>query len=66
MYVYTDSKTIKDDGVNDGVHEEIDRMAADFGMQMKNITLAAFDSITKEEKRLSELMRKVKYWKTCF
>ena len=39
----------------DGTH----RTAADFGMQMENITLTAFDRITKEVKRYSELMRKV-------
>ena len=40
------------DRVNDGMDEEIDRMAADFGIQMKNATMSVFDRITKDVKRL--------------
>ena len=52
------------DRIDDGLDEEIDGIAADFAMQMKELTLAAFDRITKEVKRLSELMRKVNDWQT--
>ena len=50
------------DRVNNSLDKEIDGMAADFAMPMKDITLAEFDRITNEVKRLLEIMRKVNDW----
>ena len=54
------------DRVDDGLDEEIDRMAADFAMRWKEVTLAALDRTTREVKRLSELVPKVNDRQTCF
>ena len=54
------------DRVNDGLDQDIDRISADFGMHMKNVTLAAYDRITKVVEQLSELMRKVNDRQTYF
>ena len=54
------------DRVGDGLDEEIDRMDSDFPMQMKEVTVAVLDSITREVKRLSESVRKVNDRQTCF
>ena len=54
------------DRVDDGLDVEIDRMAADFAMRWKEVTLAALDRTTREVKRLSELVPKVNDRQTCF
>ena len=54
------------DRVDNGICEEIDRMAADFAMRWKEITLAALDRTTREVKRLSQLVPKVNDQPTCF
>ena len=55
-----------EDGVDDGLDEEIDRMAADIAMRLKEGTLAALDRTTREVKRLPELVPKVNYWRIGF
>ena len=52
--------------VGDGLDEEIDGMAADFAMRLKEVTLAALDRIMRVLKRLSELVRTVNDRQTCF
>ena len=47
------------DRVNDNNEEDLDGLAADFARQMKEVTLAALDRITKEMERLSESVQKV-------
>ena len=47
------------DRVNDNNEEDLDGLAADFARQMKEVTLAALDRITKEVERLSESVQKV-------
>ena len=47
------------DRVNDNNEDDLDGLAADFAMQMKEATLAALDRITKEMERLSESVQKV-------
>ena len=42
------------DRVDDGLDGEIDGMAADFEMRLKEVTLAALAKITREVKQLSE------------
>ena len=39
------------DRVNDNNEEDLDGLAADFARQMKEVTLAALDRITKEVER---------------
>ena len=39
--------------VSDGLDEEIDGMAADFAMRLKEVILSVLDRITKEVKQLS-------------
>ena len=46
--------------------QEINGMDTDFAMQMEEVTLAALDRITREVKRLSELVQTVNYRQTCF
>ena len=41
------------DMINDGLDDEIDGIAVDFAIHIKEVTLPALDSITKEVKRLS-------------
>ena len=41
------------DMVIDGLNEEIDGMAADFAMRLKEVILSVLDRITKEVKQLS-------------
>ena len=48
--------------VDDGLDEEIDGMAADFVMRLKEGSLASLDRTTREVKRLSESMPKVNDW----
>ena len=47
------------DRVNANNEEDLDGLAADFARQMKEVTLAALDRITKEMERLSESVQKV-------
>ena len=47
------------DRVNDNNEKDLDGLAADFARQMKEVTLAALDRITKEMERLSESVQKV-------
>ena len=47
------------DRVNDNNEKDLDGLAADFVRQMKEVTLAALDRITKEMERLSESVQKV-------
>ena len=54
------------DRVDDGLDEEIDGMAADFTMRLKEVTLAALDRITGEVKQLSESVQKVNDRQTCY
>ena len=54
------------DRVDDGLDEEIDEMAPDFAMRLKEGTLAALDRTTREVKRLSESVPNVNDWQTCF
>ena len=44
------------DMVDNGLDEEIERMAADFAMQLKAVTLAELDRVMREVKRLSPLV----------
>ena len=55
-----------EDRADDGLDEEIDGMAADFAMRLKEGTLAALDRTTREVKRLSESVSKVNDRQTCF
>ena len=43
------------DRVDDDMDEEIDGMAANIAMRLKEVTLAVLDRITREVKQLSEL-----------
>ena len=45
---------------------DIDGIAADFAMRLKEVTQAALDRTTREVKRLSELAPKMNYQQTCF
>ena len=54
------------DMVDNGMDEQIDEMATDFAMQMKEVTLATLDRITGEVNRLLESVRKVNGRQTCF
>ena len=47
------------DRVNDNNEENLRGLAADFARQMKEVTLAALDRITKKMERLSESVLKV-------
>ena len=47
------------DRVNDNNEEDLDGLAAVFARQMKEVTLAALDRITKEMERLSESVQRV-------
>ena len=49
-----------------GLDNEIDGMAADFAMWMKEVTVAVLDRIMREVKQLSESVRKVNDQQTCF
>ena len=52
--------------VDDGLDGEIDGMADDFAMRLKEGTLAALDRTRRDVKRLSDSMPKVNYWQPCF
>ena len=54
------------DRVDDGLDEEIDGMAADCAIRMKEVIQAALDRSTREVKRLSESVRMVNDWQKCF
>ena len=54
------------DRVDDGLDEEIDGIAAEFAMRLKEGTLAELERTTREVKRLSESVPKVNVWQTCF
>ena len=54
------------EGVDDGLDDDIDGMAAGFAMQKKEVTPAALDRIMRVVKHLSELVRKMNDRQTCF
>ena len=54
------------DRVDDGLDEEIDGMATDFAMWLKEDTLVALDRTVWGVKRLSESVPKVNNWQTGF
>ena len=57
-----------EDRVDDGPDEEIDGIAAEIAMLLKEVPLAALDRprITREVKQLSELVRKMNDRQICF
>ena len=54
------------DRVDDCLDEEIGGMSAYFTMQLKGVTLAALDRITREVNRSSESVLNVNDRQTCF
>ena len=54
------------DRADDDLDEEIDGLAADFAMRLKEVTLAALNRTAREVKRLSESVPMVNNWQTCY